>query len=536
VAKSPAVSSAEPSLKSAWGSIDPGAPDEPVAAGNGAGVAADTVFDAGDAAAGGSVDTATRLDPAPEAAGSGTPDGGLSLPGMPASDADAGVLRVDRFGTSDSPPADPPKDVTFHAHEVEHPKPKFDVSERIGANGMLAAPQAPAHSSKPAAPSSFDEPPEPPTKRAAGGKAAGLAVSSDSGPAPKGHGWLASLDVEGERKRGAAGSAATRKAPVKDKERAKAREAAKTRAAAQTRKAGAKDEPRLPRAAEAAAQRAATRAAPRAEAAASAAASPVPVARRSIPDLRGFWVSIFDGIALPFHGGGPYWIVAITIWTVIVSLIGVLASFAPHYSIGLTVSFFTMTSALAFSCDFFRVALWVPKMGERAIEGGPGLEPERILHVYFKSGLLLSSFGLLLVLPAIWWAYDSLAPDGFSDPNALFELALHPVTWLLLVLPGVYWPMGVALTALTNSFASIWNVPLVVRGILRAPAEYFVVASIGHLAFLVTGGGLLLVGSSMGLTGELAQSTLGLPLAVSHGIHGALMGHLVRARPDVLEA
>jgi hypothetical protein len=39
----------------------------------------------------------------------------------------------------------------------------------------------------------------------------------------------------------------------------------------------------------------------------------------------------------------------------------------------------------------------------------------------------------------------------------------------------------------------------------------------------------------MGATGAVLSGTVGVPLAVSHGIQGALMGHLARARAEVFE-
>jgi hypothetical protein len=44
-----------------------------------------------------------------------------------------------------------------------------------------------------------------------------------------------------------------------------------------------------------------------------------------------------------------------------------------------------------------------------------------------------------------------------------------------------------------------------------------------------------LFGSVLGVTGALVSGTIGFPMAVSHGMQGALMGHLVRARPEVFE-
>ena len=95
--------------------------------------------------------------------------------------------------------------------------------------------------------------------------------------------------------------------------------------------------------------------------------------------------------------------------------------------------------------------------------------------------------------------------------------------------------MGVGMTAIGNNFAAIWNVPQGVRAIVRLPLEYAVIVFIGVLAFGFSLLCLLLFGQMMGITGLLVSSTFGLPLAISHGVQGALMGHLVRAHADAFE-
>ena len=107
-------------------------------------------------------------------------------------------------------------------------------------------------------------------------------------------------------------------------------------------------------------------------------------------------------------------------------------------------------------------------------------------------------------------------------------MALVPAAVLLLA-------DGRGLTAIGHNFAAIWNVPQGVRAIVRLPLEYAVIVFIGVLAFGFSLLCLLLFGQMMGITGVLVSSTFGLPLAISHGVQGALMGHLVRAHADAFE-
>jgi hypothetical protein len=136
------------------------------------------------------------------------------------------------------------------------------------------------------------------------------------------------------------------------------------------------------------------------------------------------------------------------------------------------------------------------------------------------------------MIPLIAWITSSMIENGF---DSLPELWLHPLTWLLFLVPCFYWPMGVALTALSNDFAAIWNVPAGLRAFARAPVEYAVIVVIGVMTFVAAGIALLLFGAALGVTGVEITGTLGFPLAVSHGIQGALMGNLVRARGEIFE-
>ena len=107
--------------------------------------------------------------------------------------------------------------------------------------------------------------------------------------------------------------------------------------------------------------------------------------------------------------------------------------------------------------------------------------------------------------------------------------------WLLIFIPYFYWPMGVGLAALNNDSAAIWNVSTGVRAIVRAPLEYTAIVLVGALAFSISWATLLACGSILGVTGPVLSGTLGFPLAISHGLQGALMGHLVRARAEVFD-
>jgi hypothetical protein len=207
-------------------------------------------------------------------------------------------------------------------------------------------------------------------------------------------------------------------------------------------------------------------------------------------------------------------------------VLGLLAGTVPV--LGLAVTFCVQTALIAMACDYARACFWAPAVGKRELDRGLELEPARVFGDYFGRGLHLSMFLMLSQVAAIAWVAMSLF-DG--TPPA--DLLLDPVTWLLSFFPYAYWPMGVALTALRNDFAGIWQLIAGVRAIARAPLEYLAVALVGFSVLAVSATALLLIGSMAGLSGVILSGTLGLPLALSHGIQGALMGHLMRARPEV---
>jgi len=245
-------------------------------------------------------------------------------------------------------------------------------------------------------------------------------------------------------------------------------------------------------------------------------------------DTRTFWESLGSACLLPFTGPGVFWIVTIAAWSIAASLLSFLAGFA--LIAGITVTLFANSSLLAIACDYFRVCFWSPLVGEDALDVAPEFDPARIMNRYIKSGLHLMLFTVISQVPLIGWLASNV-----MDGEPLLDLLTHPITWILIALPYVYWPMGVALTALSNDFATIWNIPAGMRAIGRAPLEYALVVVVAIGSFMASWGVLLFFGGMMGVAGALLGSTLGIPLAISHGLQGALMGHLARARSDVFE-
>jgi hypothetical protein len=245
-------------------------------------------------------------------------------------------------------------------------------------------------------------------------------------------------------------------------------------------------------------------------------------------DPRTFWQTIGEALVLPFTGTGLHWMGAITLWSLFVSVVGLLCKYM--FITGLTIMFAAQTSLIAFACDFYRVCLWSPVVGEKVLDVEPSFDPNRILDRYVRSGMHLSLFAIASQIPVIAWLAMS-AVDG----RAFLDTLVQPVTWALFALPYVYWPMAVGLTALGNDFGAIWNVLAGFRAIARAPLEYALIAIIGLGSLVLTWSALMWGGTALGVSGAVLSGTVGIPLAISHGIQGALMGHLARARGEVFE-
>lgn len=246
--------------------------------------------------------------------------------------------------------------------------------------------------------------------------------------------------------------------------------------------------------------------------------------------MRTFWAALVDAMILPFTGPGLYWIGAITALSVAVGVLGIFATVVPI--LGAVVMFFANTCVLAFACDYYRVCMWAPLSGDKTPDRAPEFDPTRVMNVYVKSGLHLSLFMLLSQVALLAWVGYHFAQHGLQG---VLEALLDPITWLLVLLPYYYWPMGVGLTALSNNFAAIWNLPAGLAAIGRAPLEYTLVVGIGIATLFGSIIFMAIFGSMLGIAGDVASGAIGLPLAISHGVQGALMGHLARARPEIFE-
>jgi hypothetical protein len=241
-------------------------------------------------------------------------------------------------------------------------------------------------------------------------------------------------------------------------------------------------------------------------------------------DARTFWQTVPDAFALPFSGRGGHWIVVTALWALVVAVLSFVAFVVPP--LGAAVAFLAYSSLLAIACDYFRACFWVPAAGGRGLDRAPALGLSRILHAYVKAGVHVALFALTIGLPLIIWIIQALGQGATP-----VSLMLEPTTWLLALPAGLLWPASITLTALHNNLSAVWNVPAAVASLRRAPGEYLFATAVGAATFGMGIWAMLQIGDAMGLTGVLLSALFGLPLAISHGLMGALMGHLTRAHP-----
>ncbi len=251
--------------------------------------------------------------------------------------------------------------------------------------------------------------------------------------------------------------------------------------------------------------------------------------RSASNDARSFWETIPEAMVFPMLGDGTTWIVSITACAVALSLLCSLLVALPVPGLGALASFVMLTVLLAFCADFHRRCVASVTTGKRAIDQGPDFDPGYVLRSYLVSGVHLSLFVLASQLPLSFWIIRQLSST--SEPSS-FQLLLSPTFWGLAVGPGFYWPMAMAIASLHGDYAAVWYVPLGLQGIVRAPLEHMAIAVLGVVTLLGLWAPFLWIGLASGLPTAFFFATLGLPMAVSAGVMGALSGHLARTHPD----
>ena len=240
-----------------------------------------------------------------------------------------------------------------------------------------------------------------------------------------------------------------------------------------------------------------------------------------------FYSAIPEMMVLPLRGPGLTWLISITAVQFVTMFCSAFVMIAmPIF--GLIFVMIATAALLALLGKYFQACLWSTVHREDE----PNTMPDftEIKSELIAPGLSLTIFSIVITLGPMWIWGTHLARQGVLNPFS------SPVTWLLLVLPVIYWPIGLAMCAESNSFMSIWNLPRGFLGIAKVPLKYGVVVLMGVIAFIlpiVLSG--VLMRSSAGILIQLVGILIAaVPTAYSHGVMGALMGKLIRRHPEIL--
>jgi hypothetical protein len=248
-----------------------------------------------------------------------------------------------------------------------------------------------------------------------------------------------------------------------------------------------------------------------------------------VVDDGSFWEGFADALMYPWQGRGVAWLIGIALWCVCVHLLTAISQVVPFVS--WTLTSLANGSVLAFAADYHRRCMWGVANAEQPLEEGPDFDPVRLWHGYMRSGANLAVFLIVSQIPLMSWVISSIFSEGVGGLAVLFSLRF----WLLACLPALYWPMAVATASLYNRYSGVWFLPVGLRAIARAPLEYLAIFAVGAFVFLCPWLVIALIARAAGLPGAFVMAIGGLPLAASHGVMGALTGHLMQAKSNLFE-
>ena len=255
-------------------------------------------------------------------------------------------------------------------------------------------------------------------------------------------------------------------------------------------------------------------------------AGPLPAESQSSGAAPRFWRSIPGAFVAPLRGAGVQWMLLFLILgAVLVSIAHVAAIMFGIVKIlvlgGLMVIFAGFT---ALQARFFGTCM--------AVAIGQLASPEKVGDLDdFKARYAMPGYFLLLgsiFLCAPMLIAGTRIPG--LDPFDFKALLAHPTTLPFVLLPFLYWPMGLAKMAQSGSALEFADVPGVLRGWLHGRIEYLVIVLIGIVTFAGYVASVFLLGGSL-LVSELVAFVL-LPYAC--GVQGYLVGRLAAVRPRVL--
>jgi hypothetical protein len=240
---------------------------------------------------------------------------------------------------------------------------------------------------------------------------------------------------------------------------------------------------------------------------------------------RGVELGFWEATKLGFSGTSISWIAKIAGAAVVLAGLADLSVRVP--ALGLPLLLIGLTCLLGLCSEYHRYVFWAAATREESLRERPALSVAAMM----RDGVHLTGFALVSQLLVWFWLAGQL-----HDGHRPIAIVFSPSLWVLGFGPGFYWPIALACAAAQNRASGVWDLPLGLRALGRAPAEVGVVVLATSAAFLVSMMIAAVLVSATSLDPALALFTAaGLPVAISHALAGVWMGRVVHRRPDLFE-
>jgi hypothetical protein len=195
--------------------------------------------------------------------------------------------------------------------------------------------------------------------------------------------------------------------------------------------------------------------------------------------------------------------------------------------LGVPLILLCLSPLLALCVEFQRSVFWATATGDGELEP----RSSEGVAALIRSGLYPTGLAALTHVLLWVWLVNQIA----SDRPALATVA-SPALWVLGFGPGFYWPIALGSAAARNHVRGVWDIGQGLRALGRAPLPIAQVALASGCVFAIS---LLLCTAILSAVHLGPAFTLfaasGLPLALAHGLMGAWLGRVIRARPDLFE-
>jgi hypothetical protein len=235
----------------------------------------------------------------------------------------------------------------------------------------------------------------------------------------------------------------------------------------------------------------------------------------------GFW----EATKLGFSGTSISWIAKIAGAAVVLAGLAQLSVRVP--ALGLPLLLIGLTCVLGLCSEYHKYVFWAAATREESLQERPALS----VAMMMRDGVHLTCFALISQLLVWFWLAGQL--QAAHRPLAV---VFSPSLWVLGFGPGFYWPIAIACAAAQNRASAVWDLPLGLRALGRAPGEVAVVVLATAAAFMLSMMVAAAVVSATSLDPTLALFTAaGLPVAITHALAGAWMGRVVHQHPDLFE-